>query len=73
MNKTLEILYIISMVIAGVFIGYAMDADGRKQDIKEFQIEAILNDCGYWNIDGIFEWKDPDMEGLHEVQIEIPR
>jgi len=69
MNIILE-LVIVGLV--GLLVGILVTEHFYEADIKEFQREAVLYECGFWNVNGDFDWKSPELTMI-EPKIESRR
>ena len=57
----LRIFEIVLTAVMGVLVGFVIAHHYHQEDIKDFQREAVLYECGFWNVNGEFDWKSPEL------------
>lgn len=57
-NKLANIIYgaLLGAIVATMVLNH-----WHKEEIHNFQVDAIQMECGFWNIDGDFDWKHQDL------------
>ena len=59
--KMLRIFEIVLTAIMGVLMGFVIAHHYHQEDVKDFKREAVLYKCGFWNVNGDFDWKSPEL------------
>ena len=56
-----DILKVVMIMIMGILTGFVIAHQYHQEDIKDFQREAVAYECGFWNVQGEFDWKSPEL------------
>ena len=55
------IIEVIMVLLVGVVIGGGVVAYWWNQDIHDFKADAVAMDVGFWDVNGEFDWKSPEL------------
>ena len=59
MKKTIGFMLVSGMF--GVLIGFVISQNYVNEQIHDMEVEAVQMECGFWNVNGEFDWKFPEL------------
>ena len=62
MKQTKAILTVIMFTLIGAFIGMALTQKYYVDLLQDFKADAVMNECGFWNVNGEFDWKPTELK-----------
>ncbi len=64
---------VIAIMVGSMFVGMGIQKYWSDQQLHDFKSDAVLYECGFWDVNADFDWKSPEltMEGLVENKYEL--
>ena len=63
MRKVLELVLI---GVFGMMVGAGVTAYYWNEDIRDFKVDAVMMEVGFWDINGDFDWKQPELTMMED-------
>lgn len=57
----MKFLELALMGLIGMIIGGAITSYYWNEEVHDFKVDAIYNECGFWTAEGKFDWKSPEL------------
>ena len=62
----MKLLEVVVIMLVGVIIGASVTKYWANQDMHDMKSDAVLYECGFWNVNGDFDWKSPELVMLDD-------
>lgn len=57
----MKLFEVVVIMLVGVIIGTSITKYWANQDMHDMKADAVMYECGFWDVNGDFDWKSPEL------------